>query len=223
MRFLKRIKLIFVLLLLGHLTLAETIKRDSTKLRLKAWNEDKIIVSLGWGFPNYPELELKSYKSLSTTTITSVSGYGPFHGKLEYALGNHFGFGVSVNYSSVSFTRLDSAYNPSYYQLPINMSFYKSTFFSLNARLNYHFFPEKIIDPYIGIGLGFKQIKIKYQSVNNYNTNGTGYVENQGLPFGFELTTGLRFFVTKRIGAYIECGISRSLVQGGLSFNLGRN
>ena len=41
-----------------------------------------------------------------------------------------------------------------------------------------------------------------------------------GIPLGFEATIGLRVFLNKNIGLYSEVGISKSLIQGGLSFKL---
>lgn len=195
---------------------------DSIKVRPHAWNSNKIIISAGVGFPNYEKDDLLSNSASSSYTLTNVKGQGPFHAKLEYALGERTGLGLSVNYSDVGFTRYEpnnNIYNPS----PYDTAIYKLSFFSLNLRANYHFLSDKMLDPYIGGGIGFKQFKIKYVNAGKNNFSGTAYVENFGLPFGVELTLGIRCFINKYLGAYLEAGISRSIVQGGLCFNVGRN
>ena len=218
------VKIQYFLLLFLSFTLAKglnEVRKDSGKVHLSAWNEQKIILSIGGGYPNYEKNYLQSNSISPTSTITSVKGAGPFHLKMEYALGNHFGFGISVNYSNVKYTSFEKT--TSYYQTKIDTAYCYAYFFNFNFRINYHPLHDKIIDPYVGLGLGMKKYKIRYGQTGFSDYTGTSNIENYGLPFGFELTLGLRIFVTKRIGAYIEAGASRSLVQGGLCFNIGRN
>ena len=76
--------------------------------------------------------------------------------------------------------------------------------------------------------LGFKKLPSLAKRVFLCFAGAIGYAfavgfVNQGLgaglpvPVTFELTMGLRYYFTENIGVYVETGITRSLLQGGIT------
>lgn len=83
-------------------------------------------------------------------------------------------------------------------------------FFKCVARLNFHFSTTETIDPYFGIGAGYKQAtwKFAYTDPNYTGENIPGFTS-----FGFETTIGLRYYLMPGFGMYAELGIAKSVIQ----------
>ncbi len=180
----------------------------------QSFEKGRVIISAGYGFPNLGKSFLKTYESKNGYKAT---GIGPMHFKGEYALSDKISLGLSVNYSSygAEWTDTTSEWNSStssYTYRTYNYSVGRTSI-SFNPRLNLHFATSEKLDPYWGIGFGYKMSTWKFTSDNpNYvNESAPGLI-----PVGFETTIGLRYYFTPNIGLYAETGISRSIFQGGI-------
>ena len=182
-------------------------KQSAPSLFLKgkggdAFAQGKFVVSLGYGFPNLGKAVLNALISDSAVNVTST-GIGPIHLRAEYALSDGVGFGVSVNYIScgVKFT-----------DLPYDYTWSRSSL-SILARLNFHFATSDQIDPYFGIGAGYRQATWKFSSTDPAYS---GEKIPGFSPFGFETTIGMRYYFTDGFGMYTELGIAKSVIQAGI-------
>ena len=63
-----------------------------------SFEEGKMIITVGYGFPNLGKSALK--KTFADYTDLKISGVGPASVKFEYALSDKIGLGLSVNYTS---------------------------------------------------------------------------------------------------------------------------
>ncbi len=168
----------------------------------KSFEQGKFVISAGYGFPNLGKAVLTALVSDSAVNL-KVTGMGPVHFRAEYALSDGVGFGVSVNYIScgVSFTELPYTYN-----------FTRSSL-SILARINFHFGTTENLDPYFGVGAGYRQATWKFTS----SDPAYGGESVPGFtPFGFETTIGVRYYFTPGFGMYTELGIAKSVIQAGL-------
>jgi outer membrane protein W len=185
-----------------------------------AFGEGKIVISAGYGFPNLGKSLLKAYQNEADY---SVGGIGPLHGKFEYGLSDKIGIGVSFNYVSFSaswkHTETNNTYDANGNVTGTTTATYSDKIavntMSALLRLNVHFATTDKLDPYWGIGAGYRTRNYKYET--NDPTNNSDITLKGAIPFGFETTFGVRYFFTDNIGAYAELGIGKSLLQGGLA------
>ena len=192
--------------------IAQIAIKDNKKQIIGSWNTNSKIISFGIGFPTVdPFYFNKNIRSSTTTTLTNFNSQPVQHIKGEIAFVDNIGFAVCVNRSLTSF---DQTYFSDYYQRIETINITEKVL-TVNLRANYHFLYNKLIDPYFGIGVGFR--KIGYQTQGKQIT-----VFEAKTPFGFETTFGVRTLIKSLIGIYIEAGISRSLIQGGITLNLGK-
>lgn len=168
----------------------------------------KMIFSAGYGFPNLG-------KAIMTALIAEgenvkATGLGPLHFKGEYALSDGVGIGASVNY--VSFGATWNSYDGSG-NIPYSNDFSRSSL-SVLARINFHFGTTESLDPYFGVGAGYRQATWKFTTNDPDNLDD---VSAPGFsPFGFETTIGLRYYFTPVFGLYTELGFAKSAIQGGI-------
>ncbi|MEO8759591.1 MAG: hypothetical protein ABI388_01340 [Bacteroidia bacterium] len=177
--------------------------KDSTALKRK------LIISVGIGDPAVIYIQNfihNGYKFNGDQKL--VPQTNPLYAKIEYRLFHHFGVGVNVSYDDYEAQKGSASST-------VFANQYKGHTFVTDIRLNKHFHLfKKRVDLYIGGGLGYEINTvtniIKTQSLPKPNGN----------PLAFELTIGGRFYITKRVGIYIEGGIARSILQGGLAVRL---
>lgn len=181
------------------------------KKKASAFGEGKSIISIGYGFPNLGKSLFKTWESYSDYKVT---GFGPMHVKYEYGVSDKIGIGASVNivnfkvaWTDIPYSSLDSTAN---YEHRV-----KSSAYSILARMNIHFATQAKIDPYWGFGLGYSGRKYTYET-DDPNYPEDNFSLTNLIPLGFETTIGCRFYFTDNIGAYIETGFSKSIIQGGL-------
>jgi opacity protein-like surface antigen len=181
---------------------------NSTILQAQAFMPGDVIFSAGYGTPNLSKSLFKTWENYTDYTL---SGFGPVHIKGEYGVAEHFGLGLSVNYSNTKVVFVDGTYN---YTLKYNP-------LSVNLRGNVHFGSDEKFDPYLGIGVGYGSRKVQVQSSDPDVTTFLGTAFNFfDIPIGLEATLGARYYFTDNIGLYVEVGPAKSLVQLGLSFKL---
>jgi len=181
-----------------------------------AFRKRNMVISLGYGAPN---LAKDLFKPFQTYGGYSLSGIGPAHAKFEYAISDNIGLGLSINYVQMK-TEWSSSYpDPNNF---LNTITYKEGFkgssLSANLRMNIHFLTSAKIDPYWGIGLGYRTSNYSFYS--DYTGATALTLVLPSLPLGFETTVGIRYYFTKNIGAYLELGASKSIIQGGLAIKL---
>ena len=132
----------------------------------------------------------------------------PLYAKIEYRFFHHFGIGINVSYDD--YEAQQSAPSSTTYT-----NSYRAHTLVGDIRLNKHFhFIKKRLDFYIGAGLGYEIQSV----INIINTKSLPKISGNSI--AFELTIGGRFYVTKRVGIYIEGGIARSILQGGLAVRI---
>ena len=171
-------------------------------------DEGNMIFSLGYGSPN---IALTIMRGFAPAGVQS-KGAGPLHFKFEYMLSDRFGAGIVVNQvsSSASWTS-DSLGGPYNYEASYNS-------IAFNIRFNWHYFNTNKVDLYAGGGVGYKK--------NNWSFGGNdqAWIDRQSitqiLPLGLEFTAGVRYFFTDFIGAYVEVGVAKSIIQGGIAIKL---
>ena len=178
----------------------------------QSWNSDNKLISIGIGFFVVEPFYFNKKIELSTTsTLTNIYSQPAQYMKAEIALASNIGIAICVNRSVTNF---DDSYFDDYNKMiqTINVT---EKVLTINLRANYHFINNKVFDPYIGIGLGLR--KITYEALN-YKVA----LYEARAPIGFEATLGIRGLLLPRISVYLECGISRSLIQSGITINLGK-
>lgn len=172
-------------------------------------------VSVGYGAFAYGSLIQNLLKN--EVKDLNLNRTGPFYVKAEYALANNFTLGMNINYTNTtgSFT-LDSvnAGNINITNKYSGTLGLRST--SIIGRLNYTIpFADDKAGFMIGGGLGYRGFRASYT-----DTDPRTPVDG-GLSFPFpitgELTFGLRYYLTQNIGLYTEFGLTRSILQGGIT------
>jgi outer membrane protein W len=166
--------------------------------------------SAGYGAVSYEYLLLKIFTNDLKNVNTTKSG--PLYLKAEYAVADNFTLGLNVNYTNITGTfTLDSASTVGKYSGTIGL---RST--SIIGRVNYTIpFAEDKAGFMIGAGLGYRGLRASYADNNPYKPIDGGI--SVPLPITGELTLGFRYYFTENIGAYVETGITRSLIQGGIT------
>lgn len=184
----------------------------------QAFDEGKSIVSIGYGFPNLGASIFKS--AYGTYTGYSVTGIGPMFIKYEYGLSEHIGLGVIAGYSgfTIKWQETNNSYNSNG---TVSTGTYdwtlKYTSPSFGVRFNYHFATKDKLDPYFGVGAGWRGGTFTYTTTDPAGTGGVAKVGTI-FPIYMPITVGLRYYFTDNIGAYMEFGIDKgSVVQAGLA------
>jgi hypothetical protein len=166
--------------------------------------------SVGYGAFSYGNIFLNLVtKDLKDVNITKT---GPLFIKGEYAVADNFTVGLNVNYSNASSGfKLDSIQYVGKYSGNFSL---RST--SVIARANYTIpFAEDKAGFMIGGGVGYRGVRLSYTDDNPKTPIDGGF--SIPVPVTFELTFGVRYYVTQNIGFYVESGITRALVQGGIT------
>jgi len=125
--------------------------------------------------------------------------------------------GALLSYKGISYDYTD--YHSNYYY---NQNW---TYYLIGIRSAYHLTIPSAprFDPYIGIMLGYYDISYKEASDDPYynlpgNPNYNYYVNNYSSYLAFSLYIGARYYVTNRIGVWLELGYGYSNAALGISF-----
>ncbi len=187
----------------------------------KCFGQGVAAFTVGYGYPSWGQvfynLWINSNGYNNVYDNYSPKGIGPLHLKGEIGLSKMIGMGLSVNYESYGgkWTRL-------YYVQANNRdeSFNENltiTSLSVMPRFNLHFAVTNQIDPYFGVGAGYKLTTYNFHS--DYSSALDEHEEGL-LPVGLETTFGLRIYFSDSFGVYMEMGLAKSLVQGGIAIKL---
>lgn len=170
-----------------------------------AFGEGKLVLTGGYGYGGgLVKLLLKTYED---ENAYSFSGFGPVHFRGEFGLSDNIGLVLSVNHNSwkATWTHTDGVL--------IYYDEFKRSVISFLGRINVHFAVNESLDPYWGIGAGYRSANYSFTSTDpGYDTS----IESP-LNLGFETTFGLRYYLAENFGLYVEMGLAQSIIQGGLA------
>lgn len=171
-------------------------------------------ITAGYGFGSFIQAIQSEVDDVTSTYSTSATG--PVYLKYEHALTGKFGIGVAVAYANFGFdyTEKDASGTTTYSHET------DYTTFSILARMNWHFAEKEGFDPYIGVGLGYRDGNWTYKTNDPDGSDEINY--SVSFPFGFETTIGARIRLSGGLSAYTEIGLAKSVVQLGLTQRIGR-
>lgn len=172
-----------------------------------AFRQGAVVISAGYGYGGgLIKTIIKEYEDESNYNFSSL---GPVHFRGEMGLSDNIGLVLSINHNSwkATWQHTDETGTIRYYDE------FKRTVTSFLGRINVHFATTDQLDPYFGIGAGYRSVDYSFTSTD------LNYDRSVKSPFniGFETTLGLRYYFTENIGVYTELGFSQSIVQGGLA------
>lgn len=195
----------------------------SPALKSQVFEEGNAFASIGYGFPNFTNTWFKLI-AIGTEENYSNSAFGPLHAKFEYALTDKLGLGLSVNFATAKgqWDETTSEYNTTtgMYEENTYTETLRLTSWNALARINWHWVDHDKVDFYTGIGIGYNSNKFNYTSTDPDFDEETEMEEVNQLvnlvPIGYETTLGLRYLFSDNLGAYMELGWSKSLMQIGV-------
>ena len=175
--------------------------------KAQAFEEGSTYISAGYGFGTFTKSLFDSYSS--GTTGYSYQGTGPVFVKVGFGLSEKVEFGLNVAYAGAKINWDVSSNNVG----TINWSAW-----SANARMNLHFGDHDKLDPYWGVGMGYRSSTWKFSYTDpDYDEDET---VKSAIPLGFETTFGVRYLVTDNVGVYAELGVAKAMFQVGLTAKL---
>lgn len=163
-------------------------------------------MSVGYGFPN---IQRSVLGLLSDNENFKASGFGPIHFRYESGISSAWSLGGSLNVTGYGCSWKDSGYSAS-----LNVLAYSGLF-----RINSYFLNEEKVQIYGGLGAGYRA------RISTYQNNKPGSVSSDEIesllskitfPVGFEATMGVRGRFSDGFGGFVELGLSKSVIQGGL-------
>jgi outer membrane protein W len=175
----------------------------------QGFEEGKTFVNVGIGGPYFPVLVAEAVL-VGSDHITTSTIY-PIYVKGEIALSENMGVGLNLAYAAVDAqgshqNSTSSSISTNY----IDKVSYKTA--SALVRFNYHFVKNNKLDPYLGMGFGYRW----GQWTNSSTDPSYSFTKSKTyFPFGADLTFGCRYMFSDMIGAYAEIGIAKSPFQFG--------
>jgi outer membrane protein W len=170
-------------------------------------------INIGYGVGNLSKTIFKL--SNKGKYDINYKGEGPFFGKYEHTINPFIGVGLNISYiaATIDYDFKETYTTDSVTLLSANMN-YKSVSYLL--RFNFHPLKENRIDPYLGFGIGYRDSKLSI-STNDPLTKNHDLGIRLPFKFGFEATIGSNFMFSNNIGAYIEIGLSKAVLQFGFT------
>lgn len=209
-----------VLFIIGSCTYSVFAQQTDNLIKQKkpktsSWNDRKKILSIGLGTPVLPS----QYFSMDAEPpkghqYSRYSESPVIHAKAEFAVLSHLGCAITFNKSRVTFTDNYQSTNSKKQKVRVEEKIV-TRITTVNFRLNYHFLNGKTLDPYIGAGAG-----IRITSTGDPGSRNS--IGESKFDLASEISFGLRAILPYGIGFYLELGPTRSIVQGGLAFDIGR-
>lgn len=181
----------------------------------QAFQIEDNFVNVGYGFGNITQTLIKTAVNESNDVNASATSLGPIFLKFEHALADNIGIGLNVAYASANaIYRYDNQTITDGSALLVEELNWSSTSFLL--RFNYHFGQNDKIDPYLGLGAGYRTGN--WDATNNDPQRDETSLEILSpVNFGLDMTFGSRFLFTENFGAYVEVGLAKAVIQGGLT------
>jgi len=180
------------------------------KTQAQNMEQGAAIFSAGYGFMNLSKSFFTSAVDGLNESDAEISSraFGPLYVKAEYGVGENFGIGLNFAYIGMNADWDDAVTGYNYKVSRNNMSFM--------LRFNRYWYNSDNIDIYTGMGIGYRTGGWKLES------DDPDFLDTPGLaiPFAWEGTVGLRGYFTENIAAYGEVGLSKGLIQVGVSYKL---
>jgi hypothetical protein len=172
------------------------------------------VISFGVGVPN---LYKAAFLIADNGSEIKYKGLGPIHLKYENRIHDRIGIGLSINHVRYQFDFKDQYLDTNQGRILVNDIRIKGQNTAFNAKLNFHYLKQEgNVDLYSGFGLGLKFGKPKVTAT--YEDSKPKITFPNLSIIGAEFTLiGIRTYFTENIGAYVELGIAKSIVQAGLS------
>ena len=135
------------------LILAAAIGLMSFGSQAQSFQKNDLILSGGLGRSIFSTASWNTYQTIPGFRSTFLQ---PITLKAEYAITDEIGLGFSTVYSAATARWEDNAYS------------YESSYnkLSITPRLNIHFLRKKVIDMYIGGGIGYKTGEYRFKSTD---------------------------------------------------------
>ena len=183
------------------------------EVRAQAFDDETNMVTVGYGFVTLLGSIADSFDAYDDSEYSQM---GPIYAKFEHAVSDHLGIGASFAYATNEWSyRYDSFDSDGDNVQYVGTN--KRVTWSALVRLNWHFGDSDKFDPYAGFGLGYRNATWSYETTDPDGSE-SGVTFKTLMPLGMEITVGARYYFTESIGAYLEMGAAKSVVQAGLTF-----
>ncbi|MBN2747767.1 MAG: hypothetical protein JXR34_13655 [Bacteroidales bacterium] len=200
-----RLNRLFFLIWIALSSIGFVHGQDSLSAKKTKFTPVKYIFSVGYGYSPW----ISDYGK----PADKRKQYGPIHFDYLYTFKKQvFSLGASINYLVVESSK------DYYYYTQTGSGYRKYYFYYLSTAINFrcevsgrkdkpgHFFWG------IGLGLKFNYKLPEIESNDLYLSEVLRYY----FPVGFETTLGYRYKMSDRLGFYIEGGVAKSVIQGGV-------
>lgn len=199
------------LFVLGIMSLLFSLKASAQYFSL-----DSKHITAGYGVGNFTQSLLQIGEQ--NDYQYRYNGVGPFFLKYEYAVAEKMGVGINVAYAQAQATyKYTNTYITDGSRLLEETLDWKS--YSILLRFNMHFGENEKVDPYWGIGAGYRNSTWSGFNNDPQKEYDNGRINNP-LNIGFETTFGCRFLFSDAVGGYVEVGFAKAVLQFGLTFKI---
>ena len=184
------------------LILATAIGLLSICSQAQSFQKNDLVLSGGLGRSIFSTASWNAYQTIPGFRSSFLQ---PITLKAEYAITDEIGLGFSTVYSAATARWED---NSNTYEYGFNK-------LSITPRLNIHFLRKKVIDMYIGGGIGYKtgEYRIKSTDPAFSPNNSLGVI-----PISLEASLGIRAYITPDLGAFAEFGAGHGYLQFGVVY-----
>ena len=191
----------YILLVFGVLFLTMNVSAQQ-------FSQTRIAISVGTGFPDMDKVFFRS--DLHELTSFKDKGIAPIVCRVQYSFNHFFELAASFSYYKYRATWTRNIYNSASSSYLSESSYFNATSLSIMLRGNFHKRLTDRTDAYVGLGAGYK--KTDKRSNEQIYTQPSFHDE---IPIAIELTGGVRYYFTEKLGIYAELGWSKALIQFG--------
>ena len=184
------------------LILAATIGFMSFGSQAQSFQKNDLILSGGLGRSIFSTASWSTYQTIPSFRSTFLQ---PITLKAEFAITDEIGLGFSTVYSAATARWDDNTYS------------YESSYnkLSITPRLNIHFLRKKVVDMYIGGGIGYKTGEYRFKSTDPAFSPSSSLGV---IPISLEASLGIRAYITPDLGAFAEFGAGHGYLQFGVVY-----
>jgi hypothetical protein len=168
----------------------------------QSFQKNDLILSGGLGRSIFSTASWSTYQTIPSFRSTFLQ---PITLKAEYAITDEIGLGFSTVYSAATAKWDDNTYS------------YESSYnkLSITPRLNIHFLRKKVVDMYIGGGIGYKTGEYRFKSTDPAFSPSSSLGV---IPISLEASLGIRTYITSDLGAFAEFGVGHGYLQFGVVY-----
>jgi predicted porin len=184
----------------------------TNNLKAQAFEQGNIVVTVGYGVPNFGKALLSTVDE-SIYTNYDAKGFGPLHFRAEYGVGDKFGIGLNVNFNTFG---AEWKYDDTFWSGQVYTYEEKLTAINFIPHFKFHYLDNDNLDLYSGFGIGYSIFNYTRES----NDPNDIFLDSWSSPIaiGVDITAiGVRYYFTDNIGAYVEAGYAKSLINFGLA------